>query len=483
MGNAIGALSKCAARIESDAGMVSAAFPVSEATADTEEVLLKSSDQLPFTSEGLDENFAWSPEETLDGSPGASSTENIAILDDGPIELQGYYDGLDAILACALGFELPDAAQFPEPGDGTGTALTSTSSDASSYLDSGNPFVSGDVGKFIKTTSGNGEGQVRRISAFVNSGDVTITPNWDTTPDDATTAVMDQEWRHLFECSNNLEDELWTNVYSSYPTSGVGTANDQILRRMTVGFTKHSTTPQIHRSAMVNVLTIKLDKTNGMTFSSELMAFNKDLSSATNGAASADNWDFDHASPLFVENERIVFSGVDYFRVDAFANGALTSDDNWGIDEFEISVNNQMKGDDQSVSSTPWRVQPGRNAMREVTGTFKLPRHSTDQFDTWLTAKTPLTLELSVSGSTIASTARNVSIFVPQLIIETVSNPIAGAGISTVTVGFRAISPSTEVAASSPYDEVGLTAPRSELLIETLNQNPFNMFRDQQKEY
>ncbi|KKM87727.1 hypothetical protein LCGC14_1266030, partial [marine sediment metagenome] len=250
-----------------------------------------------------------------------------------------------------------------------------------------------------------------------------------------------------------------------------------------VGFTKHSTTPQVHRSTMVNVLTIKLDKTNGMTFSSELMAFNKDLSSATNGAASADNWDFDHASPLFVENERIVFSGVDYFRVDAFANGALTSDDNWGIDEFEISVNNQMKGDDQSVSSTPWRVQPGRNAMREVTGTFKLPRHSTDQFDTWLTAKTPLTLELSVSGSTIASTARNVSIFVPQLIIETVSNPIAGPGISTVMVGFRALSPSTVLAASSPYNEVGLTAPRSELLIETLNQNPFNMFRDQQKEY
>ncbi|KKL84354.1 hypothetical protein LCGC14_1965610, partial [marine sediment metagenome] len=54
MGNAIGALSKAAARIESDAGMVSASYPTTEATADTEEVLLKSSDQLPFTSEGLD---------------------------------------------------------------------------------------------------------------------------------------------------------------------------------------------------------------------------------------------------------------------------------------------------------------------------------------------------------------------------------------------------------------------------------------------
>ncbi len=481
MGNTVGALSKAATRIESDAGMVSASYPTTEATADTEEVLLKSSDQLPFMSEGLDENFAWSPEETLDGSPGASSTENISILDDGPIELQGYYDGIDAILACAMGFELPDATASPTAQ--SGTALTSTTSDASSYLDAGNPFVSGDVGKFIRVTSGAAEGQVRRISAFVSSGDVTITPNWDSTPANATSAVMAQEWRHLFECSNNLEDELWTNVYSSYPTGGVGTANDQILRRMTVGFTKHSTTPQVHRSAMVNVLTIKFDKTNGLTLSSELMAFNKDLSSATNGAASADNWAFDHASPLFVENERIVFSGVDHFRVDTFANGAMTSADNWGIDEFEVAINNQLKGDDQSVSSTPWRVQPGRNAMREITGTFKLPRYASDQFNTWLTAKTPLTLELSISGSTIENVARNISIFVPQLIIETVSTPVSGPGIVPITVGFRAISPSTELVGSSPFDEVGLTAPRSELLIETINQNPYNLFRDQQKEY
>ncbi|KKN47796.1 hypothetical protein LCGC14_0659170 [marine sediment metagenome] len=482
MANTIGALSKCAVRIESDAGMVSASFPTTEATADTEEVLLKSSDQLPFMSEGLDENFAWSPEETLDGSPGASSTENISILDDGPIELQGYYDGIDAILACAMGFELPDATASPTAL--SSTALTSSASSAAgTWDDSGTPFASGDVGKFIRVTSRTAEGQVRRISGFTDSNTVSISPNWDVTPDNTTTGVMAQEWRHLFECSNNLEDELWTNVYSSYPTGGVGTSNDQILRRMTVGFTKHSTTPQVHRSAMVNVLTIKLDKTNGLTLSSELMAFNKDLSSATNGAASADNWAFDHASPLFVENERIVFSHVDHFRVDTFANGAMTSADNWGIDEFEIAINNQLKGDDQSVSSTPWRVQPGRNAMREITGTFKLPRYSSDQFNTWLTAKTPLTLELSISGSTIENVARNISIFVPQLILETVSTPVSGPGIVPITVGFRAISPSTELVGSSPFDEVGLTAPRSELLIETLNQNPFNLFRDQQKSY
>jgi hypothetical protein len=480
--NAIGALSKAAARIESDAGMTSGAYPTTEATADTEEVLLKGSDQLPFRSEDLDENFAWAPEETLDGTAGIASNENIAVLDDGPVEIQGYYDGIDAILACAMGFELPDAAASPTAQNGT--ALTSTGTGANDYKDAGNPFASGDVGKFIRATSGAAEGQVRRISAFVGAGEVTITPAWDATPANATTAVMAQEWRHLFECSNNLEDELWTDVYASYPNGGVGvSATDQIFRRMTVGFTKYSTTPQIHRSAMINVLTIKFDKTNGLNLSAEMMAFNKDLSSGTNGANSADSWDFDHESDVFVENERIVFSDTDYFRMDAFANGALTSSDNWGIDEFELVINNQLKGDDQSVSSTPWRVQPGRNAAREITGTFKLPRYSSDQFNTWLLAKTPLTLELSISGSTIANVARNISIFVLQLILESVSTPIPGPGIVTITVGFRALSPSTEVAASSPYDEVGLTAPRSELLIETLNQNPFSMFRDQQREY
>ncbi len=485
MAYAIGALSKAAAKIEgasiAGTGLASTAYPTTDATADNEEVLLKSSDQLTLASEGIEETHTFVPENTLDGVPAATGIDNTAIVADGPLEIQGYYDGLDAILACALGFEIPKATISPTAQNST--ALTAGTCAAGTWVDSGTPFVAGDVGKFIQVQSDLGEGQVRRISGYNSTSSVDITPNWTVTPSSTDTAVMAQEWLHLFECSNNLEDELYTNVLATYPVGGLGTTSDKIIRRMTLGLLKYSTTPQIHRSVMINTLTIKLDKTKGLTLSVGLMGFNRELSSATNGAASAASWAFDHASPLFVENERIVFPDVSYFRIDAYTNGVLSSADNWGIDEFEITINNNLKGDDQSVTSAPWRVQPGRNAQREITGSFKLPRYSVDTFTDWMTGKTALTMEMLIAGSTIETSARNMSIFVPKLILESVSTPVSGPGIVPMTVGFRAISPGEALAASSPYNDAVLTAPYSELLIETLNQNPFNVQRDQQREY
>ncbi len=478
MGNTVGAFSKAAFRLESDAGMVNAAYPTTVAGADTEEVLLKSSDQITFLSESLKENLSFEQDVTLLGTPGVPNTDLVSILPAGSLEIRGFYDGLDALIAAAMGFELPLATNSPAAQNST--ALISTDSGATSYKDGGNPFASGDIGKFIRVVSGAAEGQVRRISAFVGAGEVTITPAWDSNPVNATTAVMAQEWLHLFELSNHLHDELWTSVYGSYPTGGVGTANDQIIRRGTLGLLKWNPIPQIWRSCFINSLTISLSAGGVLSVTAEFIPFDLDKTSSTNTTGLSNNWAFDHASPLFVTNEQIIFPEISYFRIAATGDAPLDSGDNTGIREFTITINNNLKVDDMDASSTFYRLMPMRNSHREITGNFKIPRYNADTFFDFQNAESELIVNLKITGSTIASSARYINFWLPSLKLESGEAPVGGAGVVPQSYNFRCLTPG---AAVTGFPTQNLIAPRSELMIQTLSQNPYSMFRDQQKEY
>lgn len=483
--NAVGSLSKAAFRIEGGAvsgtGLQATTYPTTEATADAEEVLLKSSDLIPLISESISENRTFLVDNVITGSPGAASMDEVGIFVTGSLELAGFYDGLDAIIACAMGMEIGDASNSPAAQNST--ALTCAGSGggqtASNWKDSGTPFVSGDVGKIIRDEGGTGEGQVRRISAYVSTSEVTITPNWTVTPVEFANGKMAQEWKHLFELTRDLQDEDWDVVDSGYPTGGVGASGDQLVRRGTLGFLKANSIPQILRSVMMNSLTFTLTPKDGLKLSAEVMGFSRELASGTNTTGTHSAWDWDHASELFQENERIMFADTDHFRIDAFANDQLTSDDDYGISEFELVINNQLKGDDQTVISRLWGIQPARNAQREITGSFVIPRYATDQFITWLTAKTPLTAELSLSGSTIAAVARNITFYLPALQLTAVSAPIAGPGIVSQRISFRCLTPPSAITGVPTVN----TVVAGELMIETLNQNAFSAFRDQNREY
>ena len=490
MADAVGSLSKAAFRVGSDLSMDgSATYPTTEATADNEEMLLKLSDQLTFISEGVVEERRHELDETMVGTPATTNTDETAIMGGGPLELNAFYDGLDQLIFCALGFEKPDPDGSPV-GQNT-TALTASGAiGASDWDDSGTPFASGDVGKFIKVndTGASAGGSVRRISAFTDSNTVTITPNWNVPARGnsalvvaADTAVMDTEWLHTFECSNNLNLELWTDVFSAYDVTGIQAANDEIIRYGTLGFLKFSTTPWVWRAVMVNSITFRFVAGEGMTVSIELIPFNLDRSSGTNGAASADSWAFDHSSAVFEANERIVFSDIDHFRIDDFSTGsALTSADNMGISAFEITINNNLKGDDMDAVSGKFRVEPTRSAHREITGSITLPRYNADTFFSWEAADTLLMAHLQSTGSTITANARKFEIFINSLKLEAGKASISGAGVVQQTFNFRALSPT---GAPASFPTATLTAPRSELFIRTLNQNPFNSGLDQQQEY
>ena len=447
-------------------------------------MLLKGSDLIPLISESLEEDHAFEVDETLIGTPAIDNMDRVGLMGGGSLDVQGYYEGLDQLIACAMGFEDPRAVGTGSPTYVSSTALVSSATvGATKFNDvATNPFVSSDVGKFICMKNNAREGQVRRISGFVNTSEVTITPAWDVTPVSGDTAEMSAEFKHTFECSNKLADDLWSESnLGSYPTGGVGTSSDQIIRRGTLGIEKNQTKPWIWRSCMVNQMVLSFGAGSGLKASFDLVPFDLELDSATNTSSSAWDWDHEVGSTLFPSNERALFPDISYFRIDDFSNSVpLSSADNYGITEFELTINNNLKVDDQDTLTGQYRVEPSRGGMREITGSFKLPRYNSDKFRDWRTNETRLMAEIAFTGSTIDSAARQFKIFIMSLEITNVTQAISGSGVVTQDIAFRALMPT---AAPSGMPTAILTAPRSEIVIQTQNQNPYNAFRDQNKEY
>lgn len=492
MSTGLGVLAKAAFRIEgseiSGTGLVLSTYPLTPTLADGEEVVLGGSDMLPFLSEGVEEDYQFDYDQTLIGGSATPGSDIVAIKSAGSLELAGMYDGLDAIIGCALGFERPDLTGYSPTYDSS-TALTAGVCGADTWVDSGTPFVAGDVGKFIRVKDGTGAGQVRRISGFNSTSSVTVTPGWATpttgyVPDAADTAVMAFEFTHTFECCNNLQDQLWSDVYGSLP-AGVFTANDQIIRRGTLGIYKsYQTKPWVFRSAMVNTLSFKGESSGVVTMSADFIPFDLDRDSASNTASTT--WDWDNSSDVFEENERVIFSDIAFIRVADYASYTatpLTSANNMGISSFELSINNNLQADDQDATTGNYRIEPARGNMREITGSFTIPRYESDQWFDWRDAGTPLIAYIQINGTTLTNEARSLRIYINTFKLEKGSAPVGGASVLTQTFNFRALVPAATPNGFPAQTVLADNNPLGEISIVTINQNPFNVFLDQNKEY
>lgn len=499
-----GVLSKAAFRIEgasvSGTGLSSSGYPTTETTADNEEVELGGSDKLPFLSESVEEDHTFELDETLAGTPAITKSDRVGLMGGGGIEIQGYYDGLDAIIACAMGFELPTGANSPAEQNATTLSVITGGGGqtTSNWKDDATPFAAGDVGKFIRITSGtNTEGQVRRIIEYTSPSEVLIKTGadgviWSVLPTSLNVGKMAQEYLHLFELSNNLKDEKFSVMDDTqnwtYPTSGVGTSTDQIIRRGTYGVDKLGSKPWIWRSCMMNSITFSFSAGGGLKLSADLIPFNLERDSAKNGSSSS--WEWDNSSSLFspAENERIIFPNCDFVRINDFSTGSpLSSSHNRSINDFSITINNNIKADDQDVITGVYRVEPTRGGFREITGSLSIPRYEDDTFADWLTAKTTLMAHIRFSGSVLVSGGSNrmLEIFICSMELNSPSRPVGGADVIAQTYGFRGLVPTGQPSTTGGdgFPTQNQDNPRSEVMIQTLNANPFNVFRDQNREY
>jgi len=480
MGAISGILSKAGFRVESDQGMVSGAYPATVVQADTEEVTLQEYDLIPFTSEGIEEEHSFESAETLTGSPAYLDSDRVSLKGGGSLSCSMQYDGLTQLIACATGYSKPGGSG--SPGFLTSTALTAGTCTSTTWVDSGTPFASSDVGRHIRITSGSGEGQVRRISAYSSSSSVTVTPAWSVTPSATNSAVMSGEFRHTFELAKTLHDQPWTDLYSSYPTGGVGTANDKIIRRGTYAVIKRSSTaPWVWRSCFVNSMGISASAGGGLTAEFDLMAFDVDRSSSTNTSGSESNWKF-HPVETGLE-ERAMFSDIEFFRIGAYdATTALTSSDEIGISEFSVTLNNALQGDTQDTVSGLYRAEPTRGGTREVSGSISIPRYDADTLIDYLNNDTKLMAHLRVSGSTMDSNSKQLDIYINSLKLTNGSNPVSGAGALTQSFDFQAFVPNSN-AGYPGATASGQDSGDQELTIELINRFPFNPLQDQNGEY
>ena len=359
--------------------------------------------------------------------------------------------------------------------------MTSGTSGAGTFVNGSNVFSSGDVGKYIRVTSGTGEGQVRRVSAYTSESTVAVTPNWGTTPSSSDTAVMSKEFKHVFELADSLYDQKWTELYASYPTGGVGTANDKILRRGSLGVLKSSTAkPWVWRSCMVNSMNVSCAAGSGVSIDFDIIPFDLDRASGTNDYASTSNWNFNASATD--SQEKIMFSDIDHFRLGAYSGTELTSSHNIGISEFSISINNNLQGDAQSASSGLYGVQPTRNGSREVTGSITLPRYDSDTLVDFLANNTELMADLKFSGSTMDNDARSFRIYINAMRLTSKSVPVGGSGILTQSFDFQAFIPTSN--AGYPNAPVtGMDAGDQEVTVVMENRFPFNPLQDQNAEY
>ena len=441
-------------------------------------------DKIPLLTEDVFQIRKLDPSITLDAKSGVSDLDEVSILPQGSIKLEGHYLGIGPLIACAMGFEkvrvngVSESPSLEDTAGGSDTTLSCTSS----TLDIQNAeFASDDVNKWARITKNNanvaGINQVRRITSYVNAQKVGITPNWTTVPSDAWGVEWGQVWKHTYECAVDLHEDTFANLFSNvmvYPDT------DLMVRRGCFVIDK-----QVARHAanccMIDSLKFKLT-TKGLELDFSLVPFSIYRETATAGNnLNPSYWDYS-ASSLAI-NERIIFPHLVFRIGDYSSSSALSDSDKLSISEFELTLSNSLAKDDQGTGSTKYRLEPVRNGVRTWTGYFVIPRFVNDNRYTDWESGTVKMADLVFTGTTelVSSSGlyNTLSIFLRSLKITSVKTTTGGQGVRRERIDFQCIEPSADPA-GMPATTTG--AANSEVIIQLQNNDPFNAFMDQNEE-
>ena len=91
--------------------------------------------------------------------------------------------------------------------------------------------------------------------------------------------------------------------------------------------------------------------------------------------------------------------------------------------------------------------------------------------------------QIQFQGSTMETIARKFEIFLSSIVLTKGSAPVGGPDALTQSFEFTALVPAGQPYWSDGTPVQNITAPRSEMVIQVTNQNPYHMLRDQNKEY
>lgn len=439
-------------------------------------------DQVAFTKELLTPNSEFQLDETLDGKSGFSATNNVSRLPSGSLDVNGTYLGLNQLLSALFGFEkvrVTAALESPvyETIGGGAAALsgTITASTASSLTDSGASFPTSIVGDFVRLEKLGANAdiyyQVRRITARPSSTQITIAPDWTDIPPATTPYKIARTFTHTYEFSKNMHRELGSDLIT-----GIWNANARFVRWGVLGIDK---TVSVHewQGCYVNSMKFKLDR-EGVTMTFELLPFWFDLRTSGRNS-SASGWAF-HAESYHVRS-RIRFADCEFY-LGAHAASDLSAGNKIGINSLEFSIENDLQGDLQTLLSGLYRDEPARNGKRRVTGSFTVPRHTSNARLSNYTAGDLLMAELIASGPALDSVlAAKHYLFFRSLKLSKAEASVAGAEIIEEKYDFQCLIPPSASGATWPTPTAG--ADNSELIWRTFDHYPFNNYMGQHEDY
>ena len=489
MAISVGYKSKAAFRISKRANT----YPITTAEADTSRQILGKSDLIPMLSESLIHETRFDPDKVMGGQAGVTSLTKTALRGSGNITLEGQYLGLDELIYAALGWEYAPILTATAAGYSGSPIFKEASGDdeedvvasasGTTFVVAGTPFDYPDgicIGDYLRTEkrSAASEGNivdqlVFRIISLNSASSAEVypaIPNYIVAGD---YVHIGRAFTHTFECTKNIEEEAFT--YGS-------AAGMYRVRHGTLCIDKTIDPIWEWRAVMVESMTIRL-KSDQIVFEFGLVPFDLDRASSSNTASTT--WQYsamvNGSSVANYLQERMKFAQA-VFRIKNYStSSALAAGDSLAISEFELNFKNNLAADIAETKSGYYRAEPIRNGLREITGSFTIPRYQSDTLINNYDDETLKMADLVLTGSALTdcTSTNTFKLFLRSLKIIKASPNIAGAGVTPIKFEFQCLQPVGDPA-SMPSETSG--SDNSEIMIQTVNNNPFNAMMTQKNE-
>ena len=432
-------------------------------------------DLLPFTKEAISEDIQHLLDDDLQGYSASREMNQVARMAGGSIDLQGRFLGLNQLILACMGHEQIDDGY----GNGTwagwkryggaspiGLAVNSSTNDTLTIL--GDTFPTTVVGEFVfVSTALGGIAQTRRIIARPSTTQIQVYPAWSTNPSNGDGFAIARAFKHNYECSRNMHQELLSDLGTTLESEDW----DGYLTRWGVLGIDKGVSVWESQAVYVESLTFKLD-TNGLSVTAELIPFWRDKRT-TGRNSSSSTWGFHPES--YAVTRRIHLPDSTFWLL---THQAENEEDGHklGISSFELKIKNNLKADEQSTASGLYRIEPGRDKKREVTGSFTLPRYSNDTQLNLVPAGTLQMAHLQCLGPDLTSGGSDYAalhFYLRALKLVQGDAPADKPGMLGQKFNFTCLQPPS-ASGGDDWPTPSTGAENGELIITSYDHNPFN---------
>jgi len=458
MADATGVLSQAA--MKKDRGLYGGgpaiAFPQVPGGSD-----LAAGHQIPFTQEGLVQSLNRSFDPNLQGSHAVNPAPLVGKPTGGPMSGRLRYVGMQRLLMLALGFESPngDDGSPMAVGTGEGTKTVTNATNATPIVVSvaTHGYSDGDGVQIVGVTGNTAANGDWRIDNKTAGTFELVDSSGNGAYGGSPTAEKFNAWSHIFEGDNTIQDEAWGGTDGR--NAGYS-ANDRKVRRFQLGFDKQ-VSDWVYNSCFINKLTIS-GNPNEVTVTVDLVAYDQ-----YRGSYNSASW------TLPTETEvQSLFQSLD-FKLGSDAVAPVSS---YGINSFELSIDNRLKVDDQTTSSGTQFAIPVRDHFRDVMLKVEFPRYNATTWDTFVDIDGNLAASMIFTGPTIGATGETyiLGFFLPSMEFINAPANIPGPGRIPQSLEFKAVNPTVANIFRTAHYNGTVLQKNSNIEIKVQNEEPIN---------